>query len=94
MSASGSVASAAQSESMQHGKPAKPGKKPQPNSMQPVSEEQRRAVDKLVSAVRDAVAACVAGGLLPEAQYPVPGVQAPSAKQAKSLPRSARCVQA
>ncbi len=90
MSASGSAASAPQSEPAEHGKPAKPGKKQQPTSAQPVSQDDRRVADHLVSALRDGVAACVAGGLLPEASYPAPVVQAPSAKQAKALPRTAR----
>jgi len=69
MSASGSAASAPQSEPAEHGKPAKPGKKQQPTSAQPVSQDDRRVADHLVSALRDGVAACVAGGLLPEASY-------------------------
>ena len=93
-SASCSAASGVHTESAQHGKPAKAGKKQQASGAQPISQERRQVVDNLVSAVRDAVAACVAGGLLPEAQYPAPVVQAPSAKQAKLLPRTARCVQA
>jgi len=90
VSASGSAASAPHSEPAQHGKPAKPGKLKQPSSTQPVSGDHRQAASNLAFAVRDAVAACVAGGLLPQASYPAPVVQAPSAKQAKSLPQTAR----
>ena len=86
MSAGGSATSAVRSQPAQH---SKPGKKQQPSSMRP--GEHSPAVDKLVSAVREAVASCVASGVLPEAGYSAPLVQEPSVKQAKLLPPAARC---
>ena len=90
MSASGSASQGHQNNAAQHGKP---GRKQPPIATRPTSAEERsHGVENLVSAFREAVASCVASGLLPEARYPPPLVQAPSAKQAKLLPSTVRCV--
>ena len=70
---------------------SKPCKRVQSGGAGP-SDEHSCAAERLTSAVREVVASCVASRLLPDADYPSPLLQTPSAKQAKVLPATTRCV--